>query len=175
MKSVKKNTTKKALPPIGSKPTKTQIKKVRASTIKMVKAHTIAGNAKTPYSALQKDHGAFRAHTIAAMVVANCLAISAKGTPSKPAKGKPETSLLRGLIGSAFGNWVKLGRLEKSGLITVKGMNEVSASFAGMTKGYNTDTASVKTVSEAMKKGGQAEINGTAYSYTSAVNVMAAK
>jgi len=172
--TTQKTAPKTAKRSIASKPTKKEISaalEAQTKDIPMVSAYTITANSKAPYKVLQSDHSAFRAHTIAAFIVGNAMTLSAAGTPGN-ATGKPQAGLIEGLIRSAYKNWIKLGRLDDNGALTVKGKNEITASFAGTTRGYNTTIDTVKAIAAVMAKGGKVEINGRTYEYGSKEEAM---
>lgn len=117
----------------------------------------------TPYSVFN-THDAFSAYTLAALIVAGMLALSAKGTPAK-GSGKAYPGLFRMLAGkTAWAHWNKAGRID-AGALTPAGLNEVSARLTGASRGYNTTADMVRAFADTMAKGGTVTVNGKAFKF----------
>jgi hypothetical protein len=140
------------------------------ATVKTVSAFTVAPDRTGRYDPFKSDRALFSAYTIAALMVAGFLSLTAKGAPSKP-KSKPQSALLRALIGPvAWRHWtVTRERITPDGL-TVDGLNEVQRRLAGESKGYNTELSLVRAVKTAIQKGGKIDRNGRPVKFDSPVS-----
>ena len=187
-KTRKGNTIMTTKTSIAHKPSQEVIDSATQNAVPMVTVHCLRGGKKSPYSALTSHRSHFSAFTIAALMVANYVTISAKGAPTAGKKNR-QFSMLRGLIGaSAWSHWngtterliheagytdddtgEKFPQVQE---ITTNGLNCIQARLSGNGKGYNTDLPTVHAFRAAILEGGKVKIDDREYDFSETVSFM---